>query len=117
MEKKRVFSHHRLCCDATARLQVDNGLVAYAIVGIKDPVRKEVPDAVATCQKAGIVVRMVTGESSCHAMAATRAPDAPGLAPAGPRCGRLHACDCRKWARPCAGRDVVSCFNRLAPPP
>ena len=33
-----------------------------AIVGIKDPVRPEVPDAVATCQRAGIVVRMVTGE-------------------------------------------------------
>lgn len=25
--------------------------------------RKEVPDAVATCQRAGIVVRMVTGET------------------------------------------------------
>lgn len=33
-----------------------------AIVGIKDPVRNEVPDAVATCQRAGIIVRMVTGE-------------------------------------------------------
>lgn len=41
---------------------MDNDLIAYAIVGIKDPVRAEVPDAVATCQKAGIVVRMVTGE-------------------------------------------------------
>ena len=32
-----------------------------AIVGIKDPVRAEVPDAVAVCQHAGITVRMVTG--------------------------------------------------------
>eukprot|EP00484_Ammonia_sp_Unknown_P011182 CAMPEP_0197073056 /NCGR_PEP_ID=MMETSP1384-20130603/210406_1 /TAXON_ID=29189 /ORGANISM="Ammonia sp." /LENGTH=1037 /DNA_ID=CAMNT_0042511881 /DNA_START=129 /DNA_END=3241 /DNA_ORIENTATION=+ len=31
-------------------------------VGIADPVRPEVPDAVATCQRAGIVVRMVTGD-------------------------------------------------------
>ncbi|KAG2435667.1 hypothetical protein HXX76_006868 [Chlamydomonas incerta] len=42
---------------------VDRDLVAVAIVGIKDPVRKEVPDAVITCQKAGIVVRMVTGDN------------------------------------------------------
>ncbi|KAG2501673.1 hypothetical protein HYH03_000176 [Edaphochlamys debaryana] len=43
--------------------EVDNDLIAYAIVGIKDPVRQEVPDAVRTCQKAGIVVRMVTGDN------------------------------------------------------
>ncbi|PNH03295.1 Plasma membrane calcium-transporting ATPase 4 [Tetrabaena socialis] len=43
--------------------QVDNGLIAFAIVGIKDPVRAEVPDAVATCQRAGIIVRMVTGDN------------------------------------------------------
>ncbi|EFJ49476.1 hypothetical protein VOLCADRAFT_104340 [Volvox carteri f. nagariensis] len=43
--------------------QVDNGLIACAIVGIKDPVRAEVPDAVRTCQAAGIVVRMVTGDN------------------------------------------------------
>eukprot|EP00197_Chlamydomonas_leiostraca_P002921 CAMPEP_0202857402 /NCGR_PEP_ID=MMETSP1391-20130828/353_1 /ASSEMBLY_ACC=CAM_ASM_000867 /TAXON_ID=1034604 /ORGANISM="Chlamydomonas leiostraca, Strain SAG 11-49" /LENGTH=1154 /DNA_ID=CAMNT_0049536193 /DNA_START=185 /DNA_END=3649 /DNA_ORIENTATION=- len=38
-------------------------LVCYAIVGIKDPVRQEVPGAVATCQRAGVVVRMVTGDN------------------------------------------------------
>eukprot|EP00486_Rosalina_sp_Unknown_P014513 CAMPEP_0201579392 /NCGR_PEP_ID=MMETSP0190_2-20130828/26911_1 /ASSEMBLY_ACC=CAM_ASM_000263 /TAXON_ID=37353 /ORGANISM="Rosalina sp." /LENGTH=769 /DNA_ID=CAMNT_0048013763 /DNA_START=180 /DNA_END=2486 /DNA_ORIENTATION=+ len=37
-------------------------MVWIGCVGIKDPVRKEVPDAVATCQRAGIVVRMVTGD-------------------------------------------------------
>ena len=34
-----------------------------AIVGIKDPVRPEVPEAVKICQKAGIKVRMVTGDN------------------------------------------------------
>ncbi|KAF6264067.1 hypothetical protein COO60DRAFT_1457828 [Scenedesmus sp. NREL 46B-D3] len=37
---------------------LDVGMTAVAVVGIKDPVRAEVPAAVATCQKAGIVVRM-----------------------------------------------------------
>ena len=33
------------------------------MVGIKDPVRPEVPEAVATCKRAGITVRMVTGDN------------------------------------------------------
>ncbi len=38
-------------------------LTAIAIVGIKDPVRPEVPDAIKKCQRAGITVRMVTGDN------------------------------------------------------
>ena len=30
---------------------------------LQDPVRKEVPDAVAVCKRAGIFVRMVTGDN------------------------------------------------------
>eukprot|EP00698_Gefionella_okellyi_P009109 TRINITY_DN228_c0_g1_i1.p1 TRINITY_DN228_c0_g1~~TRINITY_DN228_c0_g1_i1.p1 ORF type:complete len:1015 (-),score=272.16 TRINITY_DN228_c0_g1_i1:297-3341(-) len=41
----------------------DNHLTFLAVVGIKDPVRPEVPGAVATCHKAGITVRMVTGDN------------------------------------------------------
>jgi len=37
-------------------------MVWIGTTGIADPVRAEVPDAVATCQRAGIVVRMVTGD-------------------------------------------------------
>jgi len=40
-----------------------SGLVLQAIVGIKDPVRKEVPEAVKACQEAGVKVRMVTGDN------------------------------------------------------
>ncbi|KAI7841822.1 hypothetical protein COHA_004351 [Chlorella ohadii] len=42
---------------------LEENLTMTCIVGIKDPVRKEVPDAVATCQRAGITVRMVTGDN------------------------------------------------------
>ncbi|WIA22054.1 hypothetical protein OEZ85_004399 [Tetradesmus obliquus] len=43
--------------------RVDRDLIATAIVGIKDPVRQEVPHAVRVCQNAGIMVRMVTGDN------------------------------------------------------
>lgn len=33
------------------------------VVGIEDPVRPEVPMAIANCQHAGITVRMVTGDN------------------------------------------------------
>ena len=38
-------------------------LTCLAIVGIEDPVRPEVPDAIKRCQRAGITVRMVTGDN------------------------------------------------------
>ena len=38
------------------------GLTLIAILGIQDPVRAEVPEAIAKCQKAGITVRMVFGK-------------------------------------------------------
>lgn len=40
-----------------------------ALVGIADPLRPDVIEAVATCQKAGIFVRMVTGDNLDTAMA------------------------------------------------
>ncbi|VDD92928.1 unnamed protein product, partial [Enterobius vermicularis] len=42
---------------------VRNGMTAIAIVGIQDPVRPEVPEAIQRCQNAGITVRMVTGDN------------------------------------------------------
>ncbi|KAL4652717.1 hypothetical protein ACB092_01G251500 [Castanea dentata] len=41
----------------------DDDLVLLAIVGIKDPCRPGVKDAVQLCQNAGIKVRMVTGDN------------------------------------------------------
>ncbi|VDK44515.1 unnamed protein product, partial [Cylicostephanus goldi] len=42
---------------------IRNGMTAIAIMGIQDPVRPEVPAAIDKCQKAGITVRMVTGDN------------------------------------------------------
>jgi len=44
-------------------------MVLLSIVGIQDPLRPGVPEAVATCQKAGVVVRMVTGDNLITAKA------------------------------------------------
>ncbi|XP_050426565.1 plasma membrane calcium-transporting ATPase 2 isoform X2 [Adelges cooleyi] len=38
-------------------------LTALCVVGIEDPVRPEVPEAIRKCQRAGITVRMVTGDN------------------------------------------------------
>ncbi|XP_033989441.1 plasma membrane calcium-transporting ATPase 1a isoform X3 [Trematomus bernacchii] len=40
-----------------------SGLTCLSVVGIEDPVRPEVPDAIKKCQRAGITVRMVTGDN------------------------------------------------------
>ncbi|KAL7647962.1 UNVERIFIED_CONTAM: hypothetical protein RMT77_001578 [Armadillidium vulgare] len=40
-----------------------SNLTCVCIVGIEDPVRPEVPDAIKKCQRAGITVRMVTGDN------------------------------------------------------
>lgn len=46
-----------------------SGFTLIGILGIKDIIRQEVPGAVAQCQKAGITVRMVTGDNKITAMA------------------------------------------------
>lgn len=40
-----------------------SNLTCLLVVGIEDPVRPEVPDAIKQCQRAGITVRMVTGDN------------------------------------------------------
>uniref|UniRef100_F6T7K6 Calcium-transporting ATPase n=1 Tax=Callithrix jacchus TaxID=9483 RepID=F6T7K6_CALJA len=43
--------------------EVVSDLTCIAVVGIEDPVRPEVPEAIRKCQRAGITVRMVTGDN------------------------------------------------------
>jgi len=43
--------------------EVVNNLTCLCVVGIEDPVRPEVPEAIRKCQRAGVTVRMVTGDN------------------------------------------------------
>ncbi|GJJ68799.1 P-type Ca2+ transporter type 2B [Entomortierella parvispora] len=41
----------------------ESGMTLVGIVGIEDPLREGVPEAVLACQRAGVFVRMVTGDN------------------------------------------------------
>ena len=43
--------------------KIISNLTCICITGIQDPVRDEVPEAIRKCKRAGIVVRMVTGDN------------------------------------------------------
>jgi len=49
--------------DGSEAFEAETDLVAVALVGIEDPLRPEVPDAIAKCYTAGIDVRLVTGDN------------------------------------------------------
>ena len=53
---------------SSSSTSLESDLILLGIVGIKDPVRGAVPDAVDQCHRAGIVVRMVTGDNIKTAM-------------------------------------------------
>lgn len=44
-------------------------IILLAIIGVRDIPRKEVPEAIAKCHRAGITVRMVTGDNIITARA------------------------------------------------
>ena len=45
------------------RESLETGLVFAGFVAIRDPLREDVKDAVAQCRKAGIEVKMITGDN------------------------------------------------------
>lgn len=55
--------------DKVLRVIEKTGFTLICILGIKDIIRQEVPEAVAQCQRAGIIVRMVTGDNKVTAKA------------------------------------------------
>ena len=81
------------------------GLTCISILGIRDIIRPEVPKAVDTCQKAGIKVRMVTGDNKVTALAIAKqchiiGTDHPDAIMEGPefydRVGGLFCATCKQ---------------------
>jgi Ca2+-transporting ATPase len=59
-----------------ARGEDERHLTVYGLLGFQDPLRPEVPGAVAECQHAGIRIAMVTGD---HALTAHAMAEAAGI--------------------------------------
>lgn len=58
----------------------EEGLTWLGVAGIEDPPRSEVTQAIATCQAAGIAVKMITGDNQETAQAIARQIGLPGRA-------------------------------------
>ncbi len=54
----------------------ERGLTVYGLLGFQDPLRPDVPGAVAECQHAGIRIAMITGD---HALTAHAVAEAAGI--------------------------------------
>ncbi|ORC87793.1 putative P-type ATPase [Trypanosoma theileri] len=62
-------------------------LTLIAILGIRDPVRPEVPNAVSQCRRAGIFVRLITGDNKATAVSVAREVGIYGRVWSGPAAG------------------------------
>ncbi len=58
------------------RDQDERGMRLYGLLGFNDPMRPQVPAAVAECQRAGVQLKLITGD---HALTAHAIADASGL--------------------------------------
>ncbi|WP_138471078.1 cation-transporting P-type ATPase [Poseidonocella sp. HB161398] len=104
-----------------------DGLVLVALVALADPLRKDVPAAVAACRRAGIRVAMVTGDHGATALSIAREAGICGengiviggreLAalvqgqPGGAAAGRIAAADVFARVSPEAKLALVSFFR------
>ena len=59
----RAVNHNAALDNRDELSNLENNLTLDAITGIQDPLRPETKDAIARCQSAGVVVRMVTGDN------------------------------------------------------
>ena len=97
--------------DATERPA--SGWQAVGLVAFQDPLRHDVPPAIAECRRAGIRVVMVTGDAPATALAIARQA---GLVPAGDRAVLTGAqLDAMNEAQCAQAVATVSVFARVVP--
>ncbi|KAI1287074.1 Plasma membrane calcium-transporting ATPase 3 [Halotydeus destructor] len=65
--RRKPTSQHEVQIESEPNWEDEDSIVTrltcLCVVGIEDPVRPEVPEAIRKCQRAGITVRMVTGDN------------------------------------------------------
>lgn len=68
---KEIYENENLeASDPNGIFEVEkSGFTMLIIIGVRDVARDEVPSAIADCKKAGITVRMVTGDNLITARA------------------------------------------------
>jgi len=85
-DKKRILSENKkmtsqgyrtLClaykeASSTKREEIEKELIFLGIVGIEDPPREGVKDALEVCRKAGIEIKMITGDDKETALAISK---------------------------------------------
>jgi len=75
-----AFAHRPVAAD-TPRERWESSLAVSGLVGLKDPPRAEVPDAIRRCHAAGIRVVMITGDHPATALAIAREIGIAGAEP------------------------------------
>ncbi len=73
VERERVSPRDATTlCERMSVESAESELTLVAAVGMSDPVRVEAPKSVETCRRAGVAVKMVTGDSLSTAVAVAR---------------------------------------------
>jgi len=67
-----IEASQRGIADEYAQDALESNLILIGFLGIEDPIRKEVPQAVSTCVSAGIEIFMITGDHPDTALAVAR---------------------------------------------
>ena len=105
---------------------VENDLTFLGLVAMMDPPRHEVPEAVATCRRAGVRVVMITGDHPLTALAIARkiglVPGRDGQAPVwfvpvieGAQLDRMSDEHLRQLLTPSRAEEPDPVFARMAP--
>ncbi len=87
----------------------EDELIFLGLVGIEDPPRKEVKESIALCMKAGIKVKMITGDNKETALAISKKIGLSGKVISGDELDKLNEEELSKIV------DKISIFSRVKP--
>jgi len=95
--------------EKTDKEELEKDLVFLGIVGIKDPPREEVAEAIKLCKRAGIKVKMITGDNKETAIAIGRQIGISGGVMEGSEFDKISDSELKKKI------DTIAIFSRVKP--